>query len=401
MLENKIGTQWLLELCLAAGCWTRFLAILDNQFSSTQTYFSSSISPSNISTCSSSFSTLTDFSSSSSHFRRIYWMVSLALGDSMHIVTRLKRALPTLSSSVNSSFSTTFPTVSFSGNFASSSSHQPLIDASSSIWWEELFRWNAQLTTPSPAALDQIFPPSSDSFSSSSLSACQGHESMDWTFLATLLAEALGPLAALRVLSRVTGDATIDLSPFESLDSSATPAPALPPPLPPIQIPPSAIPIEFFLCLLTTQSSSQLSSKDDVYDSLLEKYDAYLWTPRPRQLLPDCAASLTSSRVHSDESVDIGGSPDEALDAAVLPPMLVSAEDAVTHWGIRLPALSLAESLCLLCRAKLSDFVTSTDGRTDKRVVVCGCGCAFHRPCLREAAAAATEDDDDFACPLC
>ena len=204
---------------------------------------------------------------------------------------------------------------------------------------------------------------------------------MNWSLLASLVADSLGPLSALKVLSRLTGDKTLDdLTPD---DSSSTPLP------PPITLPPSAIPIEFFLALFDTQSTDSNSTRRKAYDSALEKYDAYLWTKRPREMLPESVASFAGGG-YDDETTT---SSFADVDATVLPPSRVAPEDAATHWGIRLPSLSLAESLCRLCRVKLIAVVSAAD----KRVVVCACGCAFHRPCLREA----NGDDDEESCPFC
>ena len=127
----------------------------------------------------------------------------------------------------------------------------------------------------------------------------------------------------------------------------------------------------------------------------MEKYDAYLWTKRPREMLPDSVAALGSGGYEegTDDGTMTFTSSFLDVDATVLPPSRVKPEDAATHWGIRLPSLSLAESLCRLCGIKLLGVVSAAD----KRVVVGACGCAFHRPCLREA----MEGDGEEYCPFC
>ena len=48
-----------------------------------------------------------------------------------------------------------------------------------------------------------------------------------------------------------------------------------------------------------------------------------------------------------------------------------------------------------LLRGELGLVVSNTD----KRVVICACGCVFHRPCLMEACAESGEVEEE--CPFC
>ena len=223
------------------------------------------------------------------------------------------------------------------------------------------------------------------------------------------MVDSIGPIAALRVLARVTevdgqdghhGDDNDDNNDDDNCkdgqhDNDVS-----------LFLPSDSLPPQFFASLLSSSSSSSSSEpRRRAFDSALEKFDAHLWKNRPREILPDCAATLlggTRNDDYDDNDAERGETNDRdqaptnsELSATFLAPHQVPPEDAATHWGVFASSTSLIHRPCRGCGVELG-FVVSN---ADKRVVICACGCVFHRPCLIEACAESGEAEEE--CPFC
>jgi hypothetical protein len=106
---------------------------------------------------------------------------------------------------------------------------------------------------------------------------------------------------------------------------------------------------------------------------MLEMLDAYLWSKKRHELLPQVSLSLSRGSALPE---DLGH---------------VQPEDAQTHWGLRLPG-GLEEE-CRACRFPLSQVVA----KDEKGITFYRCGCAFHYACLKSEMRTSTE----LSCPLC